>query len=226
MPTPGGRPGRRPEAPKPPAPPSLNLDLAAANSAADIARQAAVAAHIGAAVAALSALLISTGVGDGNERARLLLEELAAALRAEPLRQAQHEDGAGQAKRTRSRRRRDQRARAMRTRFGVLAAVRTSGGGEGGEQKRQKDASLVFWQGAANFAALGERRAAVVTVFEAKSSGAGRDEGARTGVAPGGAESAGVPPLAQQRKLVTQPAVQAAALAAAPPPTEMAQMEA
>eukprot|EP00966_Prymnesium_polylepis_P158955 3674170-Prymnesium_polylepis.1 len=48
--TPGGaRPGRRPEAPKPPAPPSLNLDLAAANSAADIARQAAVAAHIGAA---------------------------------------------------------------------------------------------------------------------------------------------------------------------------------
>ena len=49
-------------------------------AAADIARQAAVAAHIGAAVAALSALLISTGVGDGNERARLLLEELAAAL--------------------------------------------------------------------------------------------------------------------------------------------------
>eukprot|EP00966_Prymnesium_polylepis_P306606 7085214-Prymnesium_polylepis.1 len=70
-------------------------------AAADTARQAAIVAHIGAAVAALSALLVSTGVGGGNELARLLLEELAAALRAEPMRQAQQEAGAGQAKRTR-----------------------------------------------------------------------------------------------------------------------------
>ena len=113
----------------------------------------------------------------------------------------------------------------MRARFGEGGVAQRGGGGAGGEHKELKQPSLDVWETSGKVAALGERREAAVTVYEAKSYGAGRDEGARTGVAPGGAESAGVPPLAQQQELVTQPEAQAAARAAAAPPTEMAQME-
>ena len=72
--------------------------------------------------------------------------------------------------------------------------------------------------------ASGGRLAAGDAAFEAKDPGAICDAGELAGVSTSGADSAGEVPQCQQLLLLQQ-AQQAAAPAAAPAPTEMAQME-
>eukprot|EP00966_Prymnesium_polylepis_P147898 3416693-Prymnesium_polylepis.1 len=76
--------------------------------------------------------------------------------------------------RSRTRRRREQRARAMRARLGASNAVRTNDGGGSSAHNKLKDGSLAFNKGTADFTALGERRAAAFGVFEPKSASADR----------------------------------------------------
>eukprot|EP00966_Prymnesium_polylepis_P087012 2013651-Prymnesium_polylepis.1 len=64
--------------------------------------------------------------------------------------------------RSRTRRRREQRARATRARLGASNAVRTTDGVGSSAHIKLKDGSLVFHKGAADFTALGERRAAAL----------------------------------------------------------------
>eukprot|EP00966_Prymnesium_polylepis_P174984 4049019-Prymnesium_polylepis.1 len=90
------------------------------------------------------------------------LEELAAAPQAGPQRQAAQRAAAGQEQRSRARKRREQRARATRARFSAFGTVRTNDGDGSSTQKVQKKGPLVFKVGAADFSALGERRAAAL----------------------------------------------------------------
>eukprot|EP00966_Prymnesium_polylepis_P159986 3698099-Prymnesium_polylepis.1 len=163
-------------------------------------------------------MLADVGGGDVFSYVRLLLTELAAALRVEPGRQAQEGAAACQGWRSRVQRRRAQRKRAMRALIGARRGVDTHAGGEGGKHDKAKSGLLVFWEAAAKPAALCERHVAADAVFDAKDRYAGRDAGASASVSPGAAESAGA--LLQQ-----QPKAQAAARAADPAPEEMAHME-
>eukprot|EP00966_Prymnesium_polylepis_P327006 7382873-Prymnesium_polylepis.1 len=82
---------------------------------------------------------------------------------------------------------------------------------------KQINVPLEFQRGPRYFAAIGERRAAARAVFEAKESGADRASGARAGVSPGAAESAGAPQR-QQHKEGAQPQQPAVAPVTAPEP--------
>ena len=91
---------------------------------------AAAAAQICAAAGALCEALVRLAGHDvTSQRVRLLIDELAAALHVEPLRQAPQGAAAGQGK-YRTRRRRAQRQRAKRARF--HGAHSGHGGGSGG----------------------------------------------------------------------------------------------
>eukprot|EP00966_Prymnesium_polylepis_P281727 6510179-Prymnesium_polylepis.1 len=160
-------------------------------AAAVTARQAATAAQVRAAAAALLELLVKVGDAIACGGVRLLLEELAAAPQAGPKRQVQPGAAPGQATRSRARRRREQRARAMRARLGASGTVHTSDGGGSGAQKGQKSRSLAFRMSAPDFSALGERRAAALRVFAPKSASANCAVRADAGVSQTGADSAG-----------------------------------
>ena len=98
------------------------------------ARQAAAMAHARALAALAREMLAGTGAGDAFGCVLLLLTELAAALCAEPGRQAPQGDAAGPGRLSRSQKRRAQRKRAMRARFGGRDGTQCArGGGEGGE---------------------------------------------------------------------------------------------
>ena len=108
--------------------------------------------------------------------------------------------------------------------IGALHNVDTSASGAGDEHDNVKSGSLVFGQDAPNFTASGEQRAAAGAIFDEKDAGAGRDEGARSGVAEDDAESAGVRRQQMHDEQQQHPEGQTAALAAAPE-TSTAQME-
>ena len=192
--------------------------------AAAVARQAAAVVHARALAALARAALVDDDEGDAFGCVRLLLTELAAALHVEPGRQGQQGAGAGQGL-PRTRRRRAQRRAA-------LARLASSGTAHGGVvvagcehgNKDMKKMALVKKHPQAQRLAAGKRLATGDAIIEAKEYGAIGDAGADTGVSKILAESAGAAPQCQQLLLMQQ-AQQAAAPAAAPAPTEMAQMK-
>ena len=107
-------------------------------AAAASTRQAATAAQICAAAARLFDLLAGAGDDDASRGLLRLLEELAAVRQLAPKRQPGQEAAAGRGWRGSARRRRAQRERATRARFGERDAVAREGGdGKGGEQHVQ-----------------------------------------------------------------------------------------
>ena len=187
---------------------------------------AAAAARARALATVLHEYFADAGDGDACGSVRLLLSELAAALRAGPERQGQPGAAAGQGQRSRARRRREQRTRATRARFGVGGGVDANVGGAGGEQNNQKDISLVKKKPPAQELAACERLVAGGAITVEKDYGAICDAGGREAVAQDKAESAGGPRRKRQLMQQQQPAAPAAARTAGPAPAEMAQMAA
>jgi len=109
----------------------------------------------------------------------------------------------------------------MRARFGECDIAQRSGGSVGGEQKEQKSAPLDVWEGAAKFAALGERRAAADAVIVAKRSSAECDALGPAGVSTGAADNAGERRRQERRQELQQPEAQADTPAAVPAPMEV-----
>ena len=176
-------------------------------------RAAAAADLRGAAVAALHALFGSVSDGATRAAARLLLNELAAALGVEPQRQA-HQGGGEAAVLARTGRRREQRRVA-------LMRLRSRGAANGGGidagcrcDNVEKRASLEEKRPHPQRLAAGGRLAAGDAVFVGKDLGADCDAGARAGVEPNESDSAGEPPQCQ--RLLQQQQQQQAQQAAAP----------
>jgi hypothetical protein len=192
--------------------------------AAATARQAAAAALARALATALRELHADAGDGDACGGVRLLLAELAAALRVEPRRQAQQgaAEGAGL---PRTRRRREQR-RAARVRLASSGAAHGGGVVAGCKHDNQdKRPSLEDKVPQPQRLAAGGRLAAGDAVFVAKDPSADCDAGARAGVVPGEPESAGA--RRQRQQWQGQRHGQGPGQAAAPAMAqmEMAQME-